>query len=204
MRKIVPFFALSFFFLLVFSCGQTRIFTKDFITKINEPTTNLKNKIRFDGVYHEATDTNAVGMYIYGAIVFFENGATYSAGSSKSLEEFQVYYPTYKDDKNDFYLWGVYNIIYDTITAIIFTPYPGGLLGGEKLYESHFQGIIKNRDSILQWHLVPPYPQVSKRAGDNVWLINNAKEPINLYFKNVPVDKIIDPKKDWIDKYRIK
>jgi hypothetical protein len=143
-------------------------------------------------------------MYIYGAIIFFNNGTIYIAGSFKSLEEFQIWHQKYDGDKKSIQIWGVYNISLDTISAIIFTPYTGGVLGGKKLYESHFQGIIKSRDSILQWRLVPPYPTVNLKAGENEWLIENAKKPINLFFKNVPVDKIIDPKKAWINKYRIK
>lgn len=204
MRKIIALFAFPFFSMLMFSCGETRKVSKEFIAKINEPINNLDNKIRFDGVYHQATHPYAIDKYIYGAIIFFDNGTVYSAGSYKSLGEFQLWHQKYGDDKKSMQIWGVYDISSDTISALIFTPYPGGLLGGEKFYECHFQGIIKNRDSILQWHLVSPFPPVNVKAGENEWLIKNAQNPINLYFKNVPVNNIIDPKKAWINKYKIK
>jgi hypothetical protein len=202
MRKIAYLLASPFFYLLVFSCSQTKKLSKEFITNINKQTISFNNKIRFDGVYHQVTNSKAAGMYIYGAIIFFDNNATFSAGSYKSFEEFQVWQQMYNNDKKMMPYWGVYNIISDTIRSIILQPYPGGLLGGGKLYECHFQGIIKNRDSILQWHLVAPYPSVNMKAGENEWLINHAKESVDLYFKNVPTDKIIDPNKDWINKYR--
>ncbi|MBL7703318.1 MAG: hypothetical protein JNM14_13795 [Ferruginibacter sp.] len=204
MSRISYLIGLFILFIMIFSCSQTGKISKEFIAELNKPVNVLTDKLRFDGVYHKANNPTAKDKYLYGAVIFFNNGMAYSSGSFQSLEEFQQWHQKYGDDKKSLQLWGVYNIISDTIKAIILEPYPAGLIGAGKWYECHYNGIIKNKDSILQWHLVPPYPAVNLKAGENEWLIKHAQQPVDLYFKNVPVDKIIDPNNAWINKFRIK
>jgi hypothetical protein len=202
MKKKARYFVIFCFAMHTASCSNTEKVTKEFIAKLNEPNKDFKDKIRFDGGYQKTKPGSADDPYLYGSIFFFNNGMAHIAGSFRSLDEFTLWYSKYASDKSSLQYWGAFHIADDTVKAIMYVPYQDGPIGSQKLYEAHYQGILANRDSILQWHVVPPYPSIDLRAGENKWLFEHEKEAVNLYFKNVPVEKVIDPSKAWINKYR--
>jgi len=48
-----------------------------------------------------------------------------------------------------------------------------------RAFECHFEGIIKNKDTIENWHLVPPLPKADPRFNDN---FRDLFIPISYYF----------------------
>ncbi len=36
----------------------------------------------------------------------------------------------------------------------------------QEIYEAYFEGIVKNRDTILSWQMIPPYPQANEKWND--------------------------------------
>jgi hypothetical protein len=65
-------------------------------------------------------------------------------------------------------------------------------------------GILKNRDSILQWHMILPYPDIIMDAMNNKEVFDFFKKPKDLFFTNIPAMKFVDPNKAWINKFRDK
>ncbi|HRP91207.1 MAG TPA: hypothetical protein PKX92_14360 [Edaphocola sp.] len=55
------------------------------------------------------------------------------------------------------------NVIFATDIPITLVAWGGRM----KIYYANFEGIIKNSDTILNWHMIPPYPKANKRLNDN-------------------------------------
>ena len=74
------------------------------------------------------------------------------------------------------------NYIFKNDTIIAKTPislfHPHGMV--INLCNAYFQGVIKDRDTILNWHMIPPYPKVSESINAN--RLNFLKKPHALYF----------------------
>ena len=86
---------------------------------------------------------------------------------------------TYKAQGNDFSKYvGTYYVVNDTIFATLPTSL---MMVGErrKLILANYRGIIKNRDTIINWQLVPPYPKVNKKHNNDLELL---RMPHLLYF----------------------
>ncbi len=47
------------------------------------------------------------------------------------------------------------------------------------LYEAYFQGEIKNRDTIVNWHMIPPYPKADRKLNN---YFKDLVKPTELYF----------------------
>jgi hypothetical protein len=206
MKKNRKYFIPLSVWLLLMACGNRQKLPAQVISMPGSKPGDTAH-VRMDGGYQlkyvkdSFSRYGEEGPYLYGAIFFFDNGAVHYAGSSSTLDNLKAWHQKY-DTKDTRLNWGVYQMASDTLKVIIFKPYPGGLLGGQKLYASHYTGIVKNRDSILQWHLTPPYPAVNLKAGENQYLIEKEKKPVNLYFKSVPVETIMNPHKTWMDKHQ--
>ena len=91
----------------------------------------------------------------------------------------------------------------DTINAIIYLVYRAkSRIRSVQLLQSHFRGIIKNRDTIKQWQMVPPYSKTAEEFHMNESLLRYLKTPKDLYFKPMPAKKMLDPSKAWINEFR--
>lgn len=73
---------------------------------------------------------------------------------------------------------GHYKIVGDSIYADVTTRFRKNGYKNEYL-QTHYSGYIKNRDTILGWKIVPPYPKVSVRF-NNDYVKDTA--PKTLYF----------------------
>ena len=74
---------------------------------------------------------------------------------------------------------GDYVIHNDTIWAklpIVFNGRGGMVI----LYESYFQGEIKNRDTIVNWRMIRPFPKVNRDW--NAEVLDQLQKPHQLYF----------------------
>jgi hypothetical protein len=97
--------------------------------------------------------------------------------------------------------WGTYEVIGDTINASIYYLYSGS---GNFYRQPNFQGIIKNKNTILDWHVVEPYPKMNKSLLRQH--SRELKKHQNLYFVPVTIKPFMDSisEKAWVNKYRNK
>ncbi|MDP4264166.1 MAG: hypothetical protein Q8941_16680 [Bacteroidota bacterium] len=185
-------------------------------------TSNEISTINFSGFYHHIRDSNyhlgtdyKNGLptryidtpYADKPILFFSNGLVAysyrlyfdSIGFVNNQIKFGTQEKSYIND------WGVYQIEKDTIRAEIYLVFGMGLNfhGRFQRLICNFQGILKNRDTILNWHLVPPFPQNPTYAIDGT-LFDNLKKPKDLFFKRAPISELISPENAWINKLRYK
>lgn len=155
-------------------------------------------RIRFDGIYNTWDTSRLAGSGermcdVYKSLnfsFFTPNKKAYSvkgATMDYSFEECKFYGTLNSKD------FGEYKIIGDSIFASIPTVF---ILGGMRYKQlknpAHFRGYIKNRDTILDWHIIPPYPLRMRKfiREQNAFLIT----PHVLYFmhndgiKCLPID----------------
>jgi hypothetical protein len=209
--------------LLIEGCSHTEKASTNFVESLNskKDTTvvNVLSHRVFHHIekesYHYPVDyvngkpTRYVDTpYLEQPVFFFENKICLFEASTTTLESKDLYLLDEKS-KNYYYGksgWGVYDIDKDTVKAIIYIDFWGGrfFTGLRQRYLCNFQGIIKNNDTILQWRLIPPFPPINMKISYNVNYIKYLKKPLDLYYKNVPAEKIINPSKAWINKYKIK
>ena len=191
---------------------------------LNQSSSGCDNKLSFDGAYNNLSIDNIQknkdtinrnqlesnpAPYLDRPVIFFKNNMVlFLYGIIRDSIEFKN--ELIPLTKKNIYLynlgtWGTYNCINDTIKAIIYMDYYDSPLNGRrKKILSYFEGIIKNKDTILQWHLVKPYPSVAENYDMNKIDFEDLKKGRNLYFKNATSIAMINPEKAWINKFKIK
>jgi hypothetical protein len=211
---------------IILNSCRTGVYTQapsyEFSTIINDSSGTENGKLNFNGAYHfieesnynQGTDyengkpTRVVAVpyldkpvfFLKNNLMFFDN--TLSLDSSVFFTGERMYGTDEKHYSNN---WGTYKIENNVITAIFYYPYVGGNLVGKGYTQrllTYFQGNIKNRDTITDWHMIPPYPNISSKA--NQYEFNSFMTPRELYFKKVPIDKLINPDSAWINKFKNK
>ena len=97
--------------------------------------------------------------------------------------------------------WGTYEIKGDTVKASIYYNFANPIVNNRI---ANFEGIIKNRDTILQWHLVEFYPKLNKSTKETFDFLFKGKW--DLYFKPLSIKPYMDSVSEnaWILKYRDK
>ncbi len=192
----------------------------EFTSVLNDSAFKYKDELNFEGGYHfissssynHGTDykngnpTRFVEIpYLDQPVFFFRNNLmcfdySLTLDSSiffKNMQDYGTQESAYINS------WGTYTIKNKIITAIFYYPYTGGNIIGKGITQrllTYFQGYLKNRDTIIGWHMIPPYPNI--RVAPNQGEFDSFIEPRDLYFKKVPIDKLIDPRKAWINKYK--
>jgi len=203
--------AFLLFLTLFTSCGiYTQIPNEKFKALLKKNPDKSIYKLRFDGVYQvlDKEYFNTTDGYhrkdtpsIYHPVTFFENGLMFydiiaATDSITYFNEFQKF-----GTGNDTYVrnWGVYEVIGDTVVAIIYGFFPGKIPYSLHRLQCTFQGIIQ-KDTIKLWQMVLPYPKV---IVPDVWEMAYFKIPRDLNFKPFPIKKIINPDKAWINEFKI-
>lgn len=143
------------------------------------------SSLRFDGLYTlydtsmlECGVKNNQHYAIYSPLIFinpkqviWQNGLGYFDNKALSLTNY-IDYPNFEKFVGDY----VFNN--DTLLAKIpITLYGGGMR--QKIYEAYFQGVVKNKDTILNWRMIPPYPKANERLNGNFHFL---KTPHMLHF----------------------
>lgn len=182
--------------LLLASCVHTDRATSNFKLMLNNSVNLNITEINLEGAYHEK---NEEGYILQKPIYFFKNGLLfYEFGNVPDSAINDKWMRKYLREKTE---WGTYNIIGDTINACIYFKYLGGAASFRLTY---FQGIIKDKETITQWHVVEPYPKMEKylRKDYDFLFTKNT----DLYFKPLSMKPFIDSvsEKAWILKYRNK
>jgi hypothetical protein len=217
--------AIFLFFILVCFLGCRRLYiegpNRQFSALINRKLTNKHTNhiLRFDGAYHHidsssyhhGTDykngipTRYVDTpYLDKPLIFFENGlmalnlSLYLNDTifAQSMERFGTQKSSFLND------WGVYQIVGDTIKAIIYKSLTGDPFSqaGAIRYQFGFEGILVNSDTILQWQMIGPYSDVFGRGNDYEYKVLST--PRDLYFKKAPIKELINPDNAWINDFK--
>lgn len=151
--------------------------------------------IRYDGMYN-VYDTSILNsgykanekFTTINEVVFLKNGTIFRNGGN-SIDSLIF--------GNDMWILigtelkhslGEYLIIGDSIYA--YTPFQMSIGGGRfKPFNANFSGYIKNKDTILNWRMVPPYPDVDPKL--NNYFVNDTT-PRTLYFIKNDAVKCLD------------
>ena len=184
-------------FLIIFfiiSCGTIKEPDSIFIGKIERFKNGDLSKLNFEGAYHFNIEPR---YQLDHPIYFFKNGLVYYDGiSTKDI----AFYESWMR-KNSFpnKTWGVYEIVGDTLKVSVYSVYYDNTA---HYLQTNFQGIIKNRDIILDWRVIEPYPKLNKvltKSYDSLFKWHN-----NLYFKPLAIKSFMDSasEKAWVNKYR--
>jgi hypothetical protein len=176
---------------------------------------NYNSVLRFDGVYtlygkDVATDGSKTIAYeryfLDNFFVFYKNGMVIksayvfydSLGPVDYLKNFMLTYNTVEGGQE-----GVFNVIYkDTIDIVCYDRYGIGN-GYVDNFITHFKGIIKNSDTIVNLKIVAPYPHVNTNARTvRERYLERINETAMLIFKPFPAKKFVDSNNFWINKYK--
>jgi hypothetical protein len=206
-------------FIMAFCFGcKVQKASQTFIDEINKPidTINL-----FDRVYYHIRDHNynypidpksgIPTKYIDTAfldqpVFFTKKGIVLSRLNLTILKATDFEIDSSKAQyKNNTGGWGIYQIKNDTIKATIYIDFmSGGAYARNQFYECNYQGVLKNQDTLLNWHMVEPYPNINKTIPGNLDYFDFLKQPVDLFIKKVDVNSFIDPSISWIYKYKVK
>jgi hypothetical protein len=186
----------AFLFLIIFSsCAFSDKPNGEFKRILNNSNSKKDLKINFSGAYY------AKEYYLENSVYFFENGLIYRE-NGRITDQFSYernlskYLPKNPN-------WGVYEIHGDTIVAHVYYNFPNMNAIGH-WYLTIFQGILKNSDTIFDWHIIKPYPLFKKNV-DKLYVNNSIIGSTNLNFKSIPFRSAFDSvafSNVWVNKYR--
>ncbi|HUR12157.1 MAG TPA: hypothetical protein VM012_12350, partial [Flavitalea sp.] len=200
------------------SCVYTEKANGEFLRLLKRTQPLANSRLKMDGAYHfiekellnhptaykNGVPTKYVDTpYLDCPVFFFDNGLIlyYLAFSLDSAQFifWQQHYSTIKGGAN---AWGVYDIRNDTITAIVYIAYTGKNFKRRQSRQCYFQGILKNRDTITAWRMIPPFPEIAVSFDMNKELLEYLKAPKDLSYKPVPGKIVINPAKAWINELK--
>lgn len=201
----------------VYSCAYTEKPSAAFLSILNKKEPAVNNSLRFGGAYYRISPEHYHHPVEYkegkpirfvdtpwldSPLFFFKNGLVlYTPGLSTDSLEFDKWLSKYALEKWSLNNWGTYTITGDTLNAIIYVLFDGPPSRRRQLRETRFLGLLRS-DSLLQWQMMPPYPDVLEQYEMNSWRFSYLRMPRNLGFKPVPVVNRIDADKAWINDWR--
>lgn len=188
--RLILFIVCLSFLLFSFKKKDNQELLNDFKIMANKRKKFNQNKLHFDGVY-------TLGWYDV-PFCFYENGVafdlTYNFVDSENLSEHLKGINALCVDEK-YRLGGVFDIHNDTLDVICYSPFYG--IGDRlKSHLAHFQGIVKNADTIIDFGMVPPYPKIK-------WKFNPGAKTVKytLVFKSLPAKALVDSAHFWVNKY---
>ena len=99
--------------------------------------------------------------------------------------------------------WGTFELTNDSIKAIIYCQFSRKAVETKCYLPCYFSGIIKDDETIIDWHMVQPYPKIILET--NINRFGSFIKPSILKFK-VAGGKTkfnIDSNAVWVNQYRI-
>jgi hypothetical protein len=192
MIKSIVFISCS---LICIFCSEKKIINSSIYLKENNFTSEDTEMIlRCDGLYN-TYDTSKLRCslqineryVIYKPLIILNSHNLKHSTPGGSLDSNNLTFEFYANLINFTKLVGNYYINNDTLRAKtpVYLYAPGMRL---KLYECNYIGIIKNRDTITDWHIVPPYPKANPKFNEN---FHDLLEPHTLYFiKSTALSKL--------------
>lgn len=191
----------SIFILFISSCGLFTIYINNPTTsfqKIMNEKENYSNFLRFDGYYSLESFNKDTGI-TKEPIFFYNNNLLYFYFRSIFYEKPDIDFlkKTQLISTPSKFYWGSYYIINDTILKCkIFCLYSNKRANCSQFIECNYSGIIRNKERIIDWHLIEPYPNI------NYWgdkkIIENEKKCRNLIFNYFKEKSKIDSTSSWL------
>ena len=174
------------------NCGSryySNINRQKIVWELPDDTCNL---IRYDGLYnaydtsifHSGERLNEI-LVTDGEVIFFKNGKVinFTSGIEDSAALDPKFYKRFSSKK-----LGKYTTKDDSI--FVYAPISLFIWGMRlRLYYAHYSGYIKNRDTILNWKMIPPYPDVNLRLND---YLKEYTTPKMLYFIKTDAIRSLD------------
>ncbi len=199
---------------LVNSCSYKQQPTASFIQTLNKPVLPENNPLYLNGVYSmtDCEDTHIMDSLnnlnkngFIDPLVFYGNGVYTQFG----------YRSNYSTDKyKEFFInglateypkkWGVQSITDSLLKTTIHWVFVGRGGSFSYSYLCNFEGIIEN-NKIINWHLVEPYPKLSRLEHSFVYnqkLLLYLKTSKEYTFRPFPEKKSVDSNAVWIMKYK--
>lgn len=150
----------------------------------------VDRSIRTDGMYNMLDTTllpsgqPAMEHYTTQGLVVFATDTTLYRDNGVTIDSLPFncrYYQLY-NRKAD----GEYYIKGDSVFATVATTFVVG--ARYRSFLAHFRGYIKNRDTITDWKVVPPYPKKVTRRATNAVENKDLFAPQVMYF--IPTDAV--------------
>lgn len=197
---------LSTYIFIIFACVSCKPWketpTQDFLNLLNKDVVQTKKNVNLNlnGFYNNITVKNGYeksNYFAFKPVFFYGNGlvelsattpdSAHLCRSVKSNVEFEQI--------------GNYEIIADTIKAIIYCEYE--INPHYYTYQlTYFTGILKDNATIEDWKMVRPYPNVDQVR--NEYVLASLKKSSSLKFKLLPCKAVKDSNATWISKYKLK
>jgi hypothetical protein len=185
----------------------------NFTKMLNKSKSFENTQIRFNGFYNNETEflenlnstekskLNSQNNYFATSpIIFFKNGLIYFSHASYTGELRNIPSAiTMYGERN----WGTFELTNDSIKAIIYCQFSRKAVETKCYLPCYFSGIIKDDETIIDWHMVQPYPKIILET--NINRFGSFIKPSILKFK-VAGGKTkfnIDSNAVWVNQYRI-
>lgn len=206
------------FLFFIFFCSCSNYFYPplkeniDFMRIINTSNAKDSTNLLFNGYYNNETD---IKNYIVNngsieqksipiasrPLFFFKNGLVHFSLTYYHNEITSIPSAINKYGERN---WGTYEVIGDTIKAVIYCQFNNKSNGLYCYMPCYFSGLLSNREVIENWRMVSPIPDIVVDA--NKYRLNTFQKPSTLRFKHAGgKNKFnIDSNAVWINQFRIK
>jgi hypothetical protein len=207
--------------LIVFSLQSCRIFgytespNELFVEILNKKNELSDTRLLLNGVYtltlyyssSQIIDSihNVNGAGFISPLIFYGNNLVSETGLSFHSEEWLTH--LFLDEKEFMSNkpWGVYENENGFVKAIIYVSFRGNSHNWDNRYLCYFEGRMEGREKIVDWHIVPPFPDLTKRELKykyNQQILAYLKALKTYEYRLFPMKTNIDSTKVWINKYR--
>jgi hypothetical protein len=202
MGRLTFFFSLTH--LLIFQACITKLETvgEAVIYKLNNKQQKASHFLKWGGQYEFRVNTINNKTICVNRLLFYKNNLVLCilGYSNDSLAEVNhlIKYGQYQTNVNK---WGVYSIDSDTIKAIIYWCFNRN---HSNLYidkACYYSGIITTGDSIINWRMIPPYPEYNRTYNPDYTSFETI--PQTLHYIKFPAKLMVDSNKVWLNKYRV-
>jgi hypothetical protein len=161
-------------------------------------------KLKFDGLYFLIDTMPSLNHSIQtkypSHLAFFSNGII-RVSESVTVDSHQLawLYTTAFDRGNlPGRSYGAYAITDDTIDCYFYKML--GLHGAKaRMFLVHYSGIIVGKDTIADWHMVPPYPTAPAKYNGDFYYSRRSKRYVH---QSVPAKALAKTDSIWLLKYR--
>lgn len=142
-------------------------------------------------------------IYFYGNHLLMARGTYFFDCSSLNREYY--YFVDYPNSLLDRKLWGVWEVKDSVIHAICYTIFESQSSIWNTYYLCHYQGKLVGNNKIVDWHMIPPYPELSEfqlKFGGNHRQLEYLKAKKTFVFQKFPIKTSLDSNKVWINKFK--
>lgn len=177
----------------------------DLVRLLNKERSQANVILCGNGFYENAAPqkikTTSKGKYYAADPLYFygNNVVLYQRGLAADSAGYADYFLRSDPAKGDLARHsGAYEISRDTLKVILIRLFNNNHSQKYKYGICYYQGIIKNKDSIVDWKMVAPFPPFSEEFNH----IEKEKIPSTLIFRSFPAKNRLDSNKVWVNDYK--